>query len=342
VLNEFVEIGRQLQSLHIVITNLKEQEFRDNARAARHAQAVSEDRKNKMVAILTRPGNFSSNKGKLTVQISTLDAFMRSLSLGALIRMEPMLLRIHQLLEERARGSVVAAQPVLSARPDRQEDWQRLEMDLRIDGIPLEYLRDNREQIRAVLSSVVESNYLEGYDSGIENEPMAGAGASDSHTILPDDSVSQVQGRPKSDPRNSQRGARPLNKPVAKKSPKQPMSSRRSFSMRSERRKLSTSGWLKTLSPEENDSRILLMYDGFDVRNFKHSKAFGLDAIFGKPDTIQADAVCWAAMKGNDVALKLLLDKGCDPSSQAKHPSGSKAKAGPLYWAIESEKLNCV
>jgi hypothetical protein len=63
VLNEFVEIGRQLQPLHIVITNLKEQEFRDNARAARHAQAVSEDRKNKMVAILTRPGNFSSNKG---------------------------------------------------------------------------------------------------------------------------------------------------------------------------------------------------------------------------------------------------------------------------------------
>jgi hypothetical protein len=183
---EFVEISHQLQSLHIVIAELKEQAEQDqsplNQNGARRQRELFEIRDNLLETMkelqdlhkrFERMGriswsrfqlgqeNLAAIRGKLTVQISALNAFMGSLTLGALGRMEPILQRIHQLLDERARGSIAAAQSVLSAMSDRQEDWQRLEMELRMEGIPLEYVRDNREQIKAVLSSVVESNHLE-------------------------------------------------------------------------------------------------------------------------------------------------------------------------------------
>jgi hypothetical protein len=370
---EFVEISHQLQSLHIVIAELKEQAEQDqsplNQNGARRQRELFEIRDNLLETMkelqdlhkrFERMGriswsrfqlgqeNLAAIRGKLTVQISALNAFMGSLTLGALGRMEPILQRIHQLLDERARGSIAAAQSVLSAMSDRQEDWQRLEMELRMEGIPLEYVRDNREQIKAVLSSVVESNHLEGYDSGIESEQTTGAGASDNDSVLADDSVSQVQGRPQNESRIQNR-VLPTEAPdlqrkeLRNRTPKQPIIASKSSPTKSESRQLSTSKWLKTLTPDEEAARILLMNHGFDVRNFKPLKASRLNAMFGNPAKIQAEAVCWAAARGNDVALGLLLDRGCDPSSREKHPPGPGAKKrGALYRAIECEQWNCV
>ena len=369
---EFVEISHQLQSLHIVIAELKEQAEEEqsplNQNGARRQRELFEIRDNLLETMkelqdlhkrYERMGriswsrfqlgqeNLAAIRSKLTLRISALNAFMGSLTLGALGRMEPMLQRIHQLLDERARGSIAAAQSVLSAMSARKEDWQRLEMELRMEGIPLEYMRDNREQIQAVLSRVVESTHLEGYDSGIESEQTTGAGASDNDSVLAEDSVSQVQGRPQDESgirnRVLYREAPDLQRnELRNRTPKQQITARKSLPAKSESHQLSTSEWLKTLTPDEEASRILLMSYGFDVRNFTLPKSSILNAIFGNSNKIQAEAVCWAAKRGNDVALRLLLDRGCDPSSQARNPLGTDVKShAAVHLAIESHHWDC-
>jgi ankyrin repeat protein len=65
--------------------------------------------------------------------------------------------------------------------------------------------------------------------------------------------------------------------------------------------------------------------------------------MFGNSAKIQAEAVCWIAARGKDVALRLLLDRGCDPSSREEYPPGPGAKkGGALYRAIECKQWNCV
>ena len=87
---------------------------------------------------------------------------------------------------------------------------------------------------------------------------------------------------------------------------------------------------------------MLLMNHGFDIRLFNQPKTYGPITIRAKFYTNEAEAVCWAAAQGNDVALRLLLDRGCDPSSQAKYPRGSTTrKHGAVYWAIKYQKWNC-
>jgi hypothetical protein len=88
-------------------------------------------------------------------------------------------------------------------------------MDLRLEGIPLEYMRDNREQIRVVLSTVVESNHLEGYHSEIESDRTILAGPFDNDSIRVEDSVSQTQRQSRNDPPILQRSTRSPDERVA-------------------------------------------------------------------------------------------------------------------------------
>lgn len=130
-------------------------------------------------------------RGNLTVQISALNTFIGSLAILALGRMEPMLQKIYGLLDERAKGSVVAAQSVLSVASDRQDAWERLELDLRTEGIPLEYVQDNHQAIKTVLWSVVESNNLAGDRSNLETSGLNDFTAND--CIYADDCVTGTE-----------------------------------------------------------------------------------------------------------------------------------------------------
>jgi hypothetical protein len=89
---------------------------------------------------------------------------------------------------------VVAAQSVFSATPDRQDAWERLELDLRTEWIPLEYLWDNRHAVRTIFWSVVESNNLAGDRSGFGTSVHNAVG-SEVDIIYANDSVSQVHGK---------------------------------------------------------------------------------------------------------------------------------------------------
>jgi hypothetical protein len=93
---------------------------------------------------------------------------------------------------------------MLSENSDSQEDWERLGLELVAEGegegeVTLDYIRENRQQIKETLASVVTSNYLEGRE---RNDSCIGEpedfGANKQESICADDSVSQVlrNGRP--------------------------------------------------------------------------------------------------------------------------------------------------
>ncbi|KUJ21457.1 uncharacterized protein LY89DRAFT_610019, partial [Mollisia scopiformis] len=137
---EFQELSRQLESLHIVLADLNDQIHNPNSLlnldgTTRHAelntihdnlvQTMEEledihERHQRMGRIAWSRfklglRDLATLRAKLTVQITTLNGFMGSLTLGALGRMEPMLQRIYELLEERVTGNRVMAQTILSA-----------------------------------------------------------------------------------------------------------------------------------------------------------------------------------------------------------------------------------
>ena len=127
------------------------------------------------------------------MQISVLNAFMGSLAAAALGRMEPMLKRIHDILDEQVKRSMTIAESVLGASEDQDEGWKRLELDLRTEGIPLENIQENRQDIKTVLCSVVELNHLAGDTFDHETAVSAALGVTEDDGISPADSASQTR-----------------------------------------------------------------------------------------------------------------------------------------------------
>ena len=85
-------------------------------------------------------------------------------------------------LDKQARGDLNAAQTVLSAHIEVADEgdgssWARTEMELRTEGVPIEYTRDNKQRIEEVLRSVVELHHLERVEEA---------------TVMAGDTVSQV------------------------------------------------------------------------------------------------------------------------------------------------------
>ncbi|KAE9369195.1 hypothetical protein N431DRAFT_469125 [Stipitochalara longipes BDJ] len=63
--------------------------------------------------------DLSAMGDRLTAHVSALNAFMGSLAIASLGRMEPMLQRIHDLIDEQAKGNVAIAESVLDAAEDQ-------------------------------------------------------------------------------------------------------------------------------------------------------------------------------------------------------------------------------
>ncbi|KAF8853653.1 hypothetical protein BDZ45DRAFT_748373 [Acephala macrosclerotiorum] len=181
--SEFREISRQLESFYIVLVDLNEQSreptsllnrngasrrqemfvLRDNLMATMEELEDLYKRYKRMGRISWARLDFgqrdlSTLTGKLTVHLAALNAFIGNLTISALGRMEPMLARIHQLLDERVKDNLIMAQTVLGAKDDVAGNWDRMAMELRTDGIPAAYLEKNQEQIRKVLAPSIRNN----------------------------------------------------------------------------------------------------------------------------------------------------------------------------------------
>ncbi|KAE9362786.1 ankyrin [Stipitochalara longipes BDJ] len=318
---EFSEASRQLQSLHIVISDIADQaEYQDsllNRNGAMRGHELAEIRENlsetmKELEDLHRryqkmgrvswsrfqlgQEDLASVRSKLTVQISSLNAFMSSLAVSAL-------------------------ESVLSASGDRDDSvkgWISLELDLTTEGIPLEYIRENRQNIKIDLCSVVESNDLAGFTSSLEPSGLGDLPAPNDDSVYPDDSASQLH-----------KASRISRKPL----PDRHLSN-----------STKSTGCFSELSAEEEETRILVMnLTGLDVKRVRDRAAASSFSQFlfrFSPASIhQANAVCRAASYGKSSApLKLLLDSGCDPSSYLNSMQDRSA----IYMAAKAKQWSNV
>jgi ankyrin repeat protein len=361
---EFKEINRQLESLNIVIADLKEQgiqeqsplnqygggrqhelnELRENLTETMEELKDLHNRYRKMGRISWSrfqlgQENLAVLRSKLGLQTSALNAFMGSLTLGALGRMEPMLQRIYHLLVERANENMAMAQTILSAKDGPREgsaDWAMLEMELKTEGIPFDYIQDNKPQIQSVLCSVVEASHLEGCDSGSENGSTTEQLIADEGSIYADDSVSQVN-------QPSRKGIGDTFGGILPPSLDTGFSADQSFDIpvRAASGSDSNSAWLKSLTPEEEATRKLLKNLGFDLRTFSNPEISSGE--LRAANTLDQEVVCWAAANGNKLALEMLIKAGCDRCSTAKPLlSSSSLVKQAILWAAEARHWSCV
>lgn len=184
---EFNEISGQLSSFHIVLCDLKDQADDPNSLLNRHGAPRRADlieTVNNMLSTLReledlysryeqmgrRPWlrmqlgqeQLSTLREKLTMHIGLINQFTVSLTVRAVGRMEPMIARIYQLLQEGVRSDRRKAETVRSAHDkDTLHSWEALELELRTEGIPVEYIQQNKRGIKAVLDEVVEAEHIQ-------------------------------------------------------------------------------------------------------------------------------------------------------------------------------------
>ncbi|CZR61232.1 uncharacterized protein PAC_11128 [Phialocephala subalpina] len=207
--NEFAEISRELESFSVVLRSLKDQAgdpesvLNRNATAKRselmalcdnlvatmqelqklYRRYEKTDRSKAKWLRRIRLGmeDLNSLRSKLTIHMSAMSAFVASLNTATLARMEPMLEKIWRILDEQMKRGAVTAQTILSISTKSEAveaAWAMLKMNLRTEGIPLEYIEQNTESIIEVAVAVTELNVtVDGSDGG---------------TVHPDDSISQV------------------------------------------------------------------------------------------------------------------------------------------------------
>jgi hypothetical protein len=219
------------------------------------------------------------------------------------------------------------AQTILSAKDGLREesaDWAMLEMELKTEGIPSDYIQDNKPQIQSVLSSVVEASHLEGYDFGSENGSTTGQSIADEDSIYADDSVSQVK-------QQGQKGIGDTLGGAPAPSIDAVFSAGQSFDIpvRAASGSHSKIEWLKSLPPEEQATRKLLKIFGFDLRTFSSPEIPSAESRV--TDTLDQEVLCWAAAKGNELALKMLIQAGCDRCSTAKPLLSSSSRGTASY-----------
>jgi len=81
---------------------------------------------------------------KLTIHIGLINHYTRSLRMGAVGKMEPMMVKILELLQKGVQHDRRKANTFVSAyETDNQQTWEPLEMELQMEGIPIEYLEEN-------------------------------------------------------------------------------------------------------------------------------------------------------------------------------------------------------
>jgi len=229
--------------------------------------------------------NLSALRSKLTLHIGLINQFMESVTSTTVGQMEPMLREVLAILRESARRSRSTAQSIVSAQnTDEEEVWAPLEFELMTEGIPQDYIRQNRDQIRSVLHEAIEE---------------VGAGASDN--IALGESASQL-GPSSEAPRSVDFPSD--NRPVARD-----FTAMRAADIP-----------LNATPAEIEQAKIALKNAGFELNKVTRSKLKFLAGIFRNDDTssLAEQALCWAVENGSETAVRLLLKNGVNPSSRAR------------------------
>ena len=102
--------------------------------------------------------NSSSLRGRLSFHLNVINTFVSSLSLSALGRMEPALGRIELLLRESIREERAGnKEPTLLSAYGNNDavSWEKIEMDLSLEGVSKMEFEKNKDQIKELLEWVV-------------------------------------------------------------------------------------------------------------------------------------------------------------------------------------------
>lgn len=103
--------------------------------------------------------NLANLKGRLSFHLNVINTFVSSLSLSALGRMEPALGRIELLLRESVREERKGnKEPTLLSAYENNDkaSWEKIEMDLAVEGVSKQEFEKNKERIRELLEWVVD------------------------------------------------------------------------------------------------------------------------------------------------------------------------------------------
>ncbi|TVY62924.1 High osmolarity signaling protein SHO1 [Lachnellula suecica] len=197
---EFQEIGRELSSIHTVLSGLATQASDPSSLLLSQGKerlpewtSIQENLeftlgelqdlvkryykmgRNAWLRIQFVGENLKGLRARLAFHLGVVNTFVGSLSLSALGRMEPALGRIEMMLRERVREERKGNREptVLSAyENDDAVSWEKIEMDLALEGVSAQEFEKNRERIRELLAWVV--------DHGKDLEALEEVGVGDS------------------------------------------------------------------------------------------------------------------------------------------------------------------
>lgn len=329
---EFREISRELGSFHIVTHEMQDQAQEESSLLNRRGTGREQELlslcanmhgslneldvlfkkyqnmgKNAWLRVQLGQQELSTLRVKLTLHIGCINQFMSSLTMAAVGRMEPMMEQILRILRDSARGEHSRAQTILSAhRTHSKESWAPVELELRTEGIPVDFIKENRDRIEVLVDEVVQE---EGFGAFEDIAP----GDSVSQRLLPHEVLSTPQ-----HPHQPKRRQRP--------SWQLPLKSGLSSA--------SSSIPINATPAQVEAATISLMNQGFDLRNISKPKRISFTSKSRKTNRrnndMLAEALCWAAKMDNETALRLILQKDADPS--AKH-DGTAAVA----YAVQNE-----
>ncbi|KAE8445220.1 hypothetical protein EG329_013592 [Mollisiaceae sp. DMI_Dod_QoI] len=136
--------------------------------------------------------NLTQLRGRLNFHLNVINAFVGSLSLSALGRMEPALGRIEVMLresvQEERRGDKEPT--VLSAYENNDSiSWEKVERDLALEGVSKQEFEKNKDRIKELLNWVVEH----GADLATLKEVGIGDSVSQTGDDLEDEVIVQSQ-----------------------------------------------------------------------------------------------------------------------------------------------------
>lgn len=136
--------------------------------------------------------NLTQLRGRLNFHLNVINAFVGSLSLSALGRMEPALGRIEVMLresvQEEKRGDKEPT--VLSAYENNDAiSWEKVERDLALEGVSKQEFEKNKDRIKELLNWVVEH----GADLAVLKEVGVGDSVSQTGNDLKDERVVQPE-----------------------------------------------------------------------------------------------------------------------------------------------------
>lgn len=344
---EFDEIKRELSSFYIVTQDLEDQAGQETSLLNRRGAIRKEELDallNNLMGTLgelqalhqkygSMGGSFwkrvqlgdkdlNALRTKLMTHIALINSFMASLTMASVGRMESMMQKVLHVFLSTSRGPN-GVQSLLDAQTSSGGGWERIELELRSEGIPVDYIRSHEDDIRTLMDEVVADQDLSVLDDDIRASDSVSQRAEDERSSSrrprrPEDerSYSRKTGRTESERSYSRRPGRPTGEHSSSRRPRGPSSTEATLEAGSAL-KVTRKQMLSNASTAEIKAATTLLWNaGYDLKKLHTppKPTRSLTTWSTKADkkndirTYNAGALAYAAARGNRLAVIILLN----------------------------------